>query len=384
MICSRAQDPSPPPIYDTNVIPVAANIPTLALVGGFLGAGKTTLILKAMELLRGQGKRLAVILNDQDAGLVDTEHALARKSLAREVPSGCFCCRFSEFIARTAEVAEHRPDIIFAEPVGSCIDVVATVIQPLQANFHEQLSIAPFTVLLDPSLARRLQDDSLDSQIRYLATHQLGEADLICTTKHDLYPDPLELPFPVDLQLSAKTGFGIEAWINEMLHLTRIAGARLLDVDYTRYAEAEAALGWLNLHASVELRFPQSPALVCGPLLDEVEKKLTSAGIFIAHLKIFDRSPEGWVKASICANGAEPVPEGDLLAEPAIRHQFALNLRALADPAQLQQIVSAALEEISGSVEIHHLRAFRPPAPKPEYRVSSAWLSAQGFIAFRS
>ena len=45
------------------------NIPTLVILGGFLGAGKTTLVLKAAELLHTRGKRVALILNDQDAGL---------------------------------------------------------------------------------------------------------------------------------------------------------------------------------------------------------------------------------------------------------------------------------------------------------------------------
>jgi hypothetical protein len=345
------------------------NIPTVIIVGGFLGAGKTTLILKAVELLHRQAKRVAVILNDQDVGLVDTQHALARAVMAREVADGCFCCRFSEFIAMAGELAAHQPDVIFAEPVGSCIDLTATVIRPVQTIYHEQLRMAPLTVLLDPSVATALRSDGMDANIRYLMTHQLAEADLICTTKQDLYPQPSKLSIPVDLQVSGKTGFGVGDWLNEMLRTTRVVGARLLEVDYTRYAQAEAALGWLNLHACVHLGSPQTPALLCGPLLDELARALTDAGIGIAHLKIFDRTPGGWVKASICANAAEPIPEGDLLADPATQHELALNLRALADPERLQQLVLSALQGIPGRVEVRHLRAFRPPAPEPEYRL---------------
>jgi hypothetical protein len=347
------------------------DIPALVIVGGFLGSGKTTLILKAADLLRRRGKRAAVILNDQDAGLVDTQHALAREVMAREVADGCLCCRFSQFMMMAGELAQHQPDVIFAEPVGSCIDLNATVIRPIQSLYSHRLRLAPLSVLLDPATASRLSGDTFDTDIRYLVTHQLAEADLVCTTKEDLHPRRVELPIPIDFRLSGKTGLGVEDWLNEVMTPTRIAGARLLELDYTRYAEAEAALGWLNLHARVELVSPLAPALICGPLLDALEDALTNAGIFIAHLKIFDRAGGAWVKASVCANGAEPMAEGDLLADAAKQHELALNLRALADPERCKDIVLSALGQIDGTVQIQHLKSFRPLPPKPEYRATA-------------
>lgn len=49
--------------------------PWIVLVGGFLGAGKTTLILAAARELKRLGQRCAVILNDQGSALVDTQLA---------------------------------------------------------------------------------------------------------------------------------------------------------------------------------------------------------------------------------------------------------------------------------------------------------------------
>ena len=66
------------------------------MVGGFLGSGKTSLILAAAKTLEKRGIRSAVILNDQGEELVDTRHALATGMLSQEVKGGCFCCRFSE------------------------------------------------------------------------------------------------------------------------------------------------------------------------------------------------------------------------------------------------------------------------------------------------
>ena len=70
----------------------------IVVVGGFLGSGKTSLILAAARLLEQRGMRCAVILNDQGKELVDTRHAEAQGVLAREVTGGCFCCRFSDLM----------------------------------------------------------------------------------------------------------------------------------------------------------------------------------------------------------------------------------------------------------------------------------------------
>ena len=47
------------------------------LIGGFLGAGKTTAILKLAEHLKAQHQRVGLITNDQAGGLVDTARARA-------------------------------------------------------------------------------------------------------------------------------------------------------------------------------------------------------------------------------------------------------------------------------------------------------------------
>jgi len=342
--------------------------PLLVFVGGFLGAGKTTLILKAAEMLRARGQRPAVITNDQDAGLVDTQYALAHHLHAREVSGGCFCCRFSDLMEAADQLADYRPDVILAEPVGSCIDLSATILQPLRAFYRKEYRLAPLTVLLDPEMADRAGRNEVAEEIQYLVKNQLAEADLLCLTKVDRHTQPPELPFPIDFRLSAKTGEGVAEWLNEILATTRVVGARLLQVDYVQYGAAEAALGWLNVHASIQLFEPASPLFVCGPLLDEIEGALTRADIVIAHLKIFDRGASGWIKASICSNGQEPVPAGDLLAEPTQDHELAINLRAVADPAQLEGIVRQALAGVPGHVQIRHFGAFRPAQPTPEHR----------------
>ena len=338
------------------------------LVGGFLGAGKTTLILRAAQQLRARGLRVAVITNDQDQGLVDTMMAKSLGWETREVAGGCFCCRFSDLVDAAGQLAALQPDVIFAEPVGSCLDIAATILRPLQAYHGDVWQVAPYTVLLDPELAERVFAGRADPDVAYLFKNQLAEADILCLNKRDRHPGPLNLPAPVEMSLSAMTGEGVGEWLARVLEPGAPAGTRLLDVDYERYADAEAALGWVNVHAELVLEAAAGPAMIAGPVLDEIDARLTAAGISIAHLKVFDQTASGYVKATICANGDEPEPEGDLIGPPEALHQFVINLRAAGDPDELRDAVAQTLNRIHGAVRVKHSGAFRPPPPKPQFR----------------
>ncbi|MGD0629985.1 MAG: GTP-binding protein [Terracidiphilus sp.] len=349
--------------------------PWIVIVGGFLGAGKTSLILSATRLLEKRGLRCAVILNDQGNEVVDTRHAKARGMLAREVTGGCFCCRFSSLTGVIEELSTQPLDVIFAEPVGSCTDISATVFGPLREEWSSY-RVAPFTVLVDPARARELLGEVADSDMAFLFRKQLQEADLVCMTKADLYTEMAAIPallegIPSEAArwLSAKNGQGVQEWLDEILFGSHEAGATTLEIDYARYARAEAALAWLNLSFVLEPVVPSSPALVVGPFLNALDEALTAAGIAIVHLKVFDGSSSGWLNAAICRNGEEPRVEGNLDASHAERHEVLANLRAKGDPAHVRGIVEEQLRKLDGRMSDVRLVCFSPSAPNPERRV---------------
>jgi len=276
--------------------------PTVVFVAGFLGSGKTRLLLRAASLLSNSGTPVAFITNDQGDDLVDTEWAAERGGEVTGVPGGCFCCRFSDLVEAAEKLLAHEPQVIFAEPVGSCTDLAATVLRPLQSSYGLQLRVAPLTVLIDPERAKEMH--TAGSDVAYLFQKQIEEADIVCLSKSDLYDGIPELPgVSVRRHLSAKTGEGVAAWLDEVLGGTVPAASQALTIDYGRYARAEAALGWLNARVLVDLEAPLSPAMLTGPLIDELDEKLTAAGARVAHLKIFDGSPTGSIKISVCRNG---------------------------------------------------------------------------------
>ncbi len=341
--------------------------PFLVPVGGFLGAGKTSLILAASRHLAATGLRCAAILNDQGPELVDRELARENGLDAGQVTGGCFCCRFTDLLETARSLLAHQPAVIFAEAVGSCTDLCATVMRPLEA-FGAEFRLAPLTVLVDPARARELATDA-ESAMGFLYRKQIEEADLVCFTKSELCWDTPALEGVPTRHVSSATGEGVAEWLAEIFGDGRRPGARILDIDYDRYARAEAALAWLNCRAQVRLRDALSPAMVVGPLLDELDVRLSSDGLAVVHLKLIDRSPAGWLKAGIVQAGGEPVVEGMMDASPALRHDLLVNVRALGEPEVLREAVESQLRKLAGRVQIERLECFSPSPPKPEHRM---------------
>ena len=173
---------------------------SFVLVGGFLGSGKTTSLVNFGKwLCRERGIRVAMITNDQATRLVDTEIAMNASIPTREISGGCFCCRSGLLIEETERlINDVDPDIILAEPVGSCTDLVSTVLLPFRTVYNKQYRIAPLSVLLDPYRAERtLQRIAQSSKngdvlggnadnVDYIYLKQLEEAELIVINKIDV------------------------------------------------------------------------------------------------------------------------------------------------------------------------------------------------------
>src|SRR5215510_14779632 len=191
------------------------------MLGGFLGAGKTTTIARLARHYQSQGKKVGIVTNDQATDLVDTNSLRAQGFDVGEVPGACFCCNFNKLTETVGELEKSaRPDVILGEPVGSCTDLVATVIRPLQQLFSAQFDVAPYAVLLKPSHGSRIlkgiEKGGFSPQAAYIFKKQLEEADLIVVNRVDELPaaeatslsDLLARQYPNTpvLRMSAKTG----------------------------------------------------------------------------------------------------------------------------------------------------------------------------------
>src|SRR5688572_9755263 len=224
------------------------------MVGGFLGAGKTTTLARLARMYAAKGLRVGVVTNDQAHDLVDTNTFRRQGLTVEEVPGACFCCRFDELVSRVGSLQDaEKPDVILAEPVGSCTDLVATVIQPLKDLYAGRFEVAPYAVLFKPShgirILRNQAAGGFSPKAAYIFKKQLEEADAIVINRIDEIDPPLadELTRLVGeqfsgtpvLRASATTGAGFDA-LAELLDQKGAFGRKILDIDYDTYAEGEA------------------------------------------------------------------------------------------------------------------------------------------------
>src|SRR6516225_11886433 len=196
------------------------------MLGGFLGAGKTTALARLARHYMDQGNRVGIVTNDQAQDLVDTHSLRGQGFPVEEVAGACFCCKFDDLLAKVGslESAQH-PDVILAEPVGSCTDLVATVVQPLKDLYGARFSVAPYAVLFKPSHGLKILRDEagggFSPKAAYIFRKQLEEADAILINRIDeLSPRQVDeladlvagaYPGVPVLRVSAKTGQGFDA-----------------------------------------------------------------------------------------------------------------------------------------------------------------------------
>src|SRR5262249_52603998 len=146
------------------------------------GAGKTTAMARLAQHYMVRGRRVGLVTNDQAQDLVDTNSLRAQGFPVEEVPGACFCCKFDDLLGRVGALeAAQRPDVVLAEPVGSCTDLVATVVQPLKDLYGERFQVAPYAVLFKPShglrILRNESGSGFSPKAAYIFRKQLEEAD---------------------------------------------------------------------------------------------------------------------------------------------------------------------------------------------------------------
>ena len=360
------------------------------MIGGFLGAGKTTSVARLAERLTQQGLRVGLITNDQGTDLVDTAMLRSRGFATEEISGGCFCCRFHSLVEAAQKLTDAtRPDVFIAEPVGSCTDLVATVTYPLRRIYGDHFSIAPLSVLVDPVRAARVfgleAGGKFSEKVLYIYRKQLEEADLIVINKCESIEAARlealraklagEFPRATIISVSARTGAGLDEWFSRIEAAEQIA-RDTMPVDYALYGEGEALLGWLN--ATLTLRgvrgdFDGNEAIRA--LAAALQQRLGGISAEVAHLKM-TLSPDAGLSDLAVINLVrnDLVPElSQTLGAPIASGQLIINVRAEAPPERLREQLVSALTEVfptngAVSAQLEHLEAFQPGQPMPTHR----------------
>lgn len=363
----------------------------LILVGGFLGAGKTTLLHHAAQRLTAQGHTVGLITNDQAPDLVDTALLTPAAAGIQEVAGSCFCCNFDGLMRAVDALTQAGATHIIAEPVGSCTDLSATILNPLK-QLYPEIQLAPLTVLVDP---QRLHDTlmhpgtQLDPDAVYIFRLQMQEADHILLTKSDacstaerdaamawLAEELPGVPAAAISAVNTDASGALDTWLHTVL-AGGAAGARIVPVDYDRYAQGEAVLGWLN--ATYGLRWIDGLAPhwedFARRFMTGLHDQLREAAHEVGHVKLLLQAGPWQVAANLTALH-EPyafhrnTPE----AAPSLQATLTLNARVQTSPATLTDIAQRALATAAhGCVAPTQrtLHALQPGRPTPTHRYAA-------------
>ena len=344
-------------------------------VGGFLGSGKTTLLAEAAKRLTKQGKQVGLVTNDQAPELVDTRLLTGVGKSVAEVAGSCFCCNFNGFVDAVKSLEKQGATIVIAEPVGSCTDLSATIMNPLK-KFQPDWKLAPLSVLMDPNRLPEVIGDTksvVDPDALYIMELQMAEADRILISKSDLLSDAekqsaktiLEKKYPGKKVgfLSSKTGESFDAWLSEIMSATD-AGATIVPVDYDRYAHGEAVLGWLNATASVAANTDGKKLLTdfLSTFHSEIKKTNSEVGHVKASLNV---NGQEWVGNLTALNGSVDVRDTETKSGGAM---MTINARVQTSPEALEKLVRELCAK--KSITIDSLRCLMPGRPTPTHRFS--------------
>ncbi len=157
----------------------------VVIIGGYLGAGKTTLI---NHLLRNAGgRRVAVLVNDFGEINIDADLIEGAAAGVVSLSGGCLCCSFGDDLVGTLQALAQgaaRPDVVVIELSGVALP------RPVSRSIKlaPAVEVAGTLVLADASAIER---QASDRYVGETVHQQLRDADWILLNKSDLArPDP--------------------------------------------------------------------------------------------------------------------------------------------------------------------------------------------------
>jgi len=169
------------------------------VIGGYLGAGKTTLVnhLLRAEAARAGGRRIAVLVNDFGEVSIDADLIEGQEGAVLSLAGGCVCCSFGADLVGTLNTVLARvppPDVVLVETSG--VGLPAAVART--PALVPRLAVRGGVVVAD---AWQLPAQVADRYVGDTVRQQLQEADLLLLSKLDL--------------LAAHEAAALQAWLHE-------------------------------------------------------------------------------------------------------------------------------------------------------------------------
>jgi G3E family GTPase len=282
----------------------------IMIVGGFLGSGKTTCILKISKRFRKAGKRIAIIVNEIGEIGLDGDTLTNPDVLTEELTSGCICCTLRISMQYTLQTLEEefKPEIVIIEPTG--IAFPGQIREEIETMGLSELSFAPVVTLVDPC---RFGAEA--KEIPKFVETQIKEAEILCINKIDIVPAEnvfsteeklLEInPEAKILKFSAKLD---DEQFESLLSLLGVSGLRKPLEERKNSIELSKVSTFSTLYTLTSKSFYSEKGTQL--IQESLQAIRDSTGEinpeFIGHLKLSLKLPEFTVRGSVTSSKEPP------------------------------------------------------------------------------
>jgi hypothetical protein len=269
---------------------------------------------------------------------------------------------------------QYQPEVIFAESVGTCTDIVATVMKPLAR--YRDISGISLTTVVDARLLEMIMSGKklFDEEVEYIFFKQLEEAGIILVNKIDLVKKEAlakieqhlnkHYPGKKPITQNSIAEDGDAEWLTAISSQPAQTSLMSVEVDYDHYATGEAKMGYLD-----------QQLIVVSAKEDAVGDALRIIGSFVRNVKE-GGAPIGHVKfwlndrykLSYTATTAAELPANNEI-EPAATCTLVVNARVQTDPADLYAMMGKAIAGGSYDVQTINASFFKPGYPRPTHRI---------------
>ncbi len=335
------------------------------VVSGFLGAGKTTLMIALSQEFAARGLRTAVISNDLGGkDLADCHYTGACGCAASELTGECICYQTENLVERLRRVLETEGrDIAFSDIPGFGVGALDHVYHKLDRDYPGQFRLVPFLTVTDKRCLDYLTEPEEGCpEIRYIYEAQLLEAEAIVVNKLDLLT-PEEKAAAASLLrerwpdtpvffLSARTGEGVPALAGYLL--SHDSPRKVVDLGYGG-AAFQAAMGRMcqyvrQFYVEVCCHTFDGNAFL-RELGEAIREGVSAAGGATPHLKLFAMAQDGdWGKVSLVDTA---LPDTDrALKAPVTDLSVILNTSAVCRAAAMGRAVDAALRSTAARYKL--------------------------------
>jgi G3E family GTPase len=283
------------------------------IIGGFLGSGKTTTILRISRQLSNAGKKIAIIVNEIGEIGLDGDILSRPGIVTEELTSGCICCTLRISMQYTLQTLEEEfmPDIVIIEPTG--IAFPGQIRDEIETMGLSELSFAPIVTLIDP-----FRFGTEAKEIPKFIETQIKDAEILCINKIDVTPVETVLaaekmlydinPEAQLLKFSAKHQ---DDQFEKLLLLLDIPGFKKPSREKKNSIELSEVSAYSVLYTLGSQDFsPEESACFVEENLQTIQDMIRKINPeFVGHVKLSMKLPESAVKGSVTSSKEVPQVE---------------------------------------------------------------------------